>query len=86
MCSFATAKIQLQSKLSDNVSYLSHYGTKFMAQRIKYVFSMMMNLECCLAAFEVLTMKKSVCYTEANAVFEKFSVRLCDGNRTCDGI
>lgn len=35
----ATAKIQLQSKLSDNVSYLSHYGTKFMAATNKICFS-----------------------------------------------
>lgn len=35
---------QLQSKLSDNVSYLSHYEVNFMAATIKYAFSMMMMI------------------------------------------
>lgn len=46
---------QLQSKLSDIVSYLSHYGINFMATRIKYAFSMMMNMPSNFAAFEVFS-------------------------------
>lgn len=34
----------LQSKLSDIVSYLSHYGSNFIATQIKYAFEMMMNM------------------------------------------
>lgn len=46
------AETQLQSKLSDTVSYLPHYGVNFMAATIKYAFSMMMNTVN-FAAFEV---------------------------------
>lgn len=44
-------ELQLQSKLSDNVSYLSHYGINFMAAQIKYAFPMMMSVRCDFAAF-----------------------------------